>query len=112
VGRPLLPEKPLVSVARARVSAWTSLFHGAPMTASRHTPFALLALLFAATTADAHLTVTGCGQVVPAHKIAVLTSDLDCASGPGVILDNGARAKLEGFTPSGSPDAANIECLG
>ncbi len=56
--------------------------------------------------------ITACGTVVPAHKSAVLTADLDCAAGPGVVLSDGAKLKLDGHTLSGSSDASNVVCNG
>jgi hypothetical protein len=50
--------------------------------------------------------------VIPPHKAGVLTADLDCASGPGVVLSDGATLKLDGHTLSGSADASNVVCSG
>ena len=56
--------------------------------------------------------ITSCGTVIPPHKSGVLTADLDCAAGPGVVLSDGAKLKLDGHRLSGSPDASNVVCNG
>jgi len=67
-------------------------------------------LLLSAAPAAATEPIAACGTVVPPHKSAVLTVDLNCAAGPGVVLSEGAKLILDGHTLSGSPDASNVVC--
>ncbi len=53
------------------------------------------------------VSITACGQTVPAHEIGVLEADLDCSATPfGVRLLHGAALQLNGHTIVGGSYAA------
>lgn len=64
------------------------------------TTIALAALALLASPALA-VDITAPGQVVPARRTGVVQTDLVCAPGEGIALENGATLKLDGHTLDG-----------
>jgi hypothetical protein len=73
----------------------------------------VLALAATSPAAPPPVEVVSCGQIIPGAMVGVLTADLHCTSGNGVLLEARATLDLAGHTLSGDVTLNDgVECLG